>query len=127
MGKASFDVCNVPVSACGSTSSSGESGAFANGELRVGRVLGLPSPNPNGEVEATAGTGTGALGNGLLDESSGGDPGGVVLPASVVLAGNLPSPALLDSGGEGEGEDDEDKFRDDNVGFGVVDGDLDWG
>ena len=48
-----------------------------------------------------------------------------MLPALVVLGGNLPSPARLDN--EDEGEGDEDKFRDDNVGFGVVDGDLDFG
>ena len=88
-------------------------------------MLGRPNPNPNGEAEAAAGTGTGAFDNGLLDESCGGDPGGEVLPASVVLAGNLLSPARLDSGDGGEG--DEDKFRDDNVGLGVVDGDLDLG
>lgn len=125
MGEAGFGARSAPISPFASASSFGESGAFASGELRAGRVLGLPSPNPNGEVDAAAGTGTGAFGNGLLDNSCGGDPGGVVLPALVVLAGNLLSSARLDDVGGGDG--DEDKFRDDNVGFGVVDGDLDLG
>jgi hypothetical protein len=34
-----------------SSSSSLDTGLAANGELRVGRVLGRPSPTPNGEGE----------------------------------------------------------------------------
>lgn len=38
-----------------SSSSSSADTAFARGELRTGRVLGLPIPIPNGEVEGAPG------------------------------------------------------------------------
>lgn len=64
------------------SSSSPDTGAFAKGELRVGRVLGRPRPRPNGE----AATGTGAA-RGVLDGGDGffsGLPGGVVLSSRIV-------------------------------------------
>ena len=70
-----------------SSSSFPDIGALASGELRVGRVLGLPSPSPKGVckvVELTAVDDAGlGLDKGLVSFT--GVPGGVVLGARVFL------------------------------------------
>lgn len=80
-----------------SSSSSPEIGLLANGELRVGRVDGLPRPKPAGPAAGEIGAGaTGGGGEGCLA----GDPGGVVL-ASPAAPFDL-SVEGGDGGGEGE-------------------------
>lgn len=66
------------------TSSAGERGVLAKGELLVGRVLGLPSPRvKRGGVEAS-GVATGVIC--ALGPTSG-EPGGVVLSSPAAFAG----------------------------------------
>lgn len=78
-GGADFEgvlTCSSP-----SSSSSRNVAVVARGELRTGRVLGLPRPNPNGEDTAEGNDGMGAVmgGSGVIEELSlAGDPGGVV-------------------------------------------------
>lgn len=65
-------------------SAAGERGALAKGELRVGRVLGLPRPRVNiGGVEAE-GVATGVV---STSGSTSGEPGGVVLASPVSFVG----------------------------------------
>lgn len=90
----------------GSTRSSSlpEIGALARGELRVGRVEGLPIPTPNGTLAGVTGTGaaTGGVAGGGGDGCFTGDPGGVVLASVAGALPLLPSVAAGVAGGEGE-------------------------
>lgn len=100
------------------SSASEESGALAKGELRVGRVLGLPRPNPKEDEAGGTEPESGAFGSDA-DEVSGGDgePGGVVLPALTDFVG---------AGDVGCGEGDLGSGMFEGSGFGVVEGDLDF-
>jgi hypothetical protein len=66
-----------------SSASCADTGILAKGELRVGRVLGLPIPIPIVGVGGDGATGIGAMMGGVvncnIEASFAGDPGGVVL------------------------------------------------
>jgi hypothetical protein len=101
-------------------SSSKDSGAVASGELRDGRVLGLPSPIPNGKV-VDAATGDGVV-LGDRTTGTGGDPGGVVLSLPMCSRSEGCSLSVAE---EGPGGDEGLTLIAGASGFGVAERDLD--
>ena len=122
-GDAGFGIIEgVDLEVCASSIILGARGAaLAKGELRTGRVLGLPRPSPFGVGAAE--TCTEASRKVAEDSSCGGDPVGVVLSPLIGRAGFVSFSAANADGVVG-GDSDLADFTLEDSGFGVVEGDL---